>query len=299
MKFIPTLLLLFTISFASFAQTKTAIPGTKYTIEMPKGFQVSTGFSGIQDNASGSSILVSEIPAPVNKMNEGFTKEALLSKGMTLTADAPVDYQNAKARFLELSQSSNGILYLKQILIFGNDQQTVLVTGTYPEAAKSIAPDIRTAILSVSRNEAQNDNPFDAVNFTIDPSNTGFKLAKYLQGTLIYTQDGQIPSQKSMLVAGNSISKINIPDARAFSIDRLKSLPEGESIVIKEISETTLDNLPGWAILADNIEDNSRIYQVILFSKNQEYYILIGIDKEASDTNLVTFKNIFKTFKQK
>ncbi len=266
---------------------------------MPAGFEVATSFSGIQNNATGSSIAVSEIPAPLVKMNEGFTAEALKTRGMTLMNDSLVPYGQSQARLLELSQTANGILYLKKILIFGNEQQTILVTGTYPETAKGQAVTIRKAILSVKHNTNQNDNPFDAVTFTIDVPANDFKLAKYLMGSLIYTRDGQLPSDESMFVAGNSISKVNIPDRKAYSLERLKSLPEGESIVVQEISPVALNGLTGFAILADNTNDNSRIYQVMLYTPTNDYYILLGVDKEHKEENLATFKRIFETFKRK
>lgn len=297
MKAFHTLLIL--ITFISPIWAQTPIPGTKYTLNVPPGFEVATSFSGIQNNANGSSIVISEIPAPLVKMNEGFTAEALKSRGMTLTNDSQVAYDQSQARLLELSQTANGILYLKQILIFGNEQQTILVTGTYPETTKEQAATIRNAILSVEHNQDQNDNPFDPVTFTIDVPASDFKLAKYLMGSLIYTRDGQLPSDKAMFVAGNSISKVNIPDRKEYSLERLKSLPEGESIVVQEISPVELNGLTGFAILADNTNDNSRIYQVMLYNNTNDYYILLGVDKEHKDENLSTFKRIFETFKRK
>ena len=298
LKFLVTLLF---SGSSLFAQTDKhiQIPGTKYSLIPPAGFVSSTTFSGFQNNETGASIMVSELPAPVSTINNGLTTNALKNKGMTLVEDKQIEFNQGKARILKISQPANGTVYLKQMLIFGDSLKTVMVNGIYPEAPQTNEAALLDAILSTSFDQNQNDDPLEAINFRIDISGTAFKLAKYMSGSVIYTTDGKIPTDKPMFIAGGSISKIDIPDQKAFSIERLKKLPGREAANIEEINKIEIDKLPGYAILGHNDSDNSTIYQVILFTETEDYYILIGIAKENKDENLALFKQISESFKRK
>lgn len=297
-------LFLLAVSNLVFGQTENhkVIPGTKCSLIPPSGFVSATNFSGFQNNESGASIMVSEIPAPMQTIIEGFTADALKAKGMTLIDKETIEFNNSKATYIKVSQQANGTTYLKQILIFGDSKKTVLVNGIYPEASKNIEADIKTSLLSSSYNENQNENPLDAAKFKIDVSGTDFKLTKYISGSLIYTTDGQIPSEKPTLIVGNSIAKVSNENQKQYCIDRLKKLPRGESNTVKEINPIQIDNLQGYEIVADGKSkdlNNELVYLVMLFSDPGDYFIIVGKATEDLENNLKSFKNITKTFKRK
>jgi len=282
--------------------TTQVIPGTKYSLIPPKGFVTATSFSGFQNNESGASIMVVEVPAPIQLLTEEFTADALKAKGMTLIEKELIDFQASKATLIKVSQKANGVNYLKIILLFGDTEKTVLVNGIYPETAKSIEDEIRTSLLSTTYHENQTENPLDAVKFRIDVAGTDFKLAKFMAGSLIFTTDGQIPSEKASFIAGGSISKVAFENQKQYCLDRLKALPGGESIQVEAINPVQIDNLPGYEIVSSGkhtLDKNQLIYQVMLFNGSDEYFILIGIATEDHEKNLATFKKIAATFRLK
>ena len=288
----------------AFGQTEKHIkvPGTKCSLIPPAGFVAATTFSGFQDAETGASIMINELPAPYQSMVDGFTAEALQSRGMTLTKKQTIDLNGAKATLLNLTQSANGTTYLKQMLIFGDAKGTVLVNGIYPEASKEIEAKINEALLSTVYNQAQNDNPLEAASFTIDTKDTEFKIIKYMSGSLLYSTDGKIPTEKPTLIVGNSIAKAPSQNQKKYSEERLKKLPRGEQNVIKEINEITIDNLKGYEIVANGKTKDDKaelIYQVMLFDENGDYYIIIGQTKEDFDKYLENFRKVAKTFKRK
>ena len=123
-----------------------------------------------------------------------------------------------------------------------------------------------------------------------------------MSGSLLYSTDGKIPTEKPTLIVGNSISKVSSQNQKQYAEERLKKLPRGEFNVIKEINNITIDNLKGYEIIADGKtkDDNSElVYQVMLFNDKGDYYIIVGIAKEEFQKNLDTFKKIAKTFKRK
>lgn len=288
----------------AFGQTEKHIkvPGTKCSLIPPSGFVVATNFSGFQNTETGASIMINELPTPYQSLVDGFTAEALKLRGMTLIKKQTIDFNGSKATLIDVTQSANGTTYIKQMLVFGDTKGTVLVNGIYPEVSNSIEEKIKDALLSTFYNNSQNDNPLEAATFTIDIKDTDFKLIKYMSGSLLYSTDGKIPTEKPTLIVANSIAKVPTQDQKKYSEERLKKLPRGEQNTIKEIKEITIDNLKGYEIVADGkTKDNKAelVYQVMLFNESGDYYIIVGQSKEDFDKYLESFKKIVKTFKRK
>ena len=280
----------------------TKVPGTKCSLIPPTGFVPATTFSGFQNAETGASIMINELPAPYQTLVNGFTEDALKSTGMTLVSTNSIDFNNGKATFINLTQPANGTTYIKQILIFGDTKGTVLVNGIYPETSKQLETKIKSALLSTVYNSTQDDNPLEAATFSIDTKNTEFKLVKYMSGSLLYSTDGKIPTDKPTLIVGNSLVKIPLNNQKKYAEERLKKLPRGEFNVIKETKEIRIDNLKGYEIIADGKtkEDKSElVYQVMLFNDNGDYYIILGQATEDYTKNLEAFKSIALTFKRK
>jgi PsbP-like protein len=287
-----------------FGQTEKHIKvaGTKCSLIPPEEFVTSSAFSGFQNSKTGATIMIVELPAPYQSIAEGFTEEAFKKKGMTLLDKQTIDFNNSKATFIKVKQSANETILLKQILVFGNAKETVLVNGIYPESGKEIESKIKDALLSTVYNATQADISPVAATFTVDIANTDFKLIKYLAGSLLYSTDGKIPTEKPTLIVGNSIAKISHQNQKQYAEDRLKKLPRGELNVIKEINEITIDNLKGYEIMADGKTKSGKpelVYQVMLFNDNGDYYFILGQAKEEFQKNLNAFKIIAKTFKLK
>lgn len=300
-------ILLFAFLFCeqiAFTQTEEHIkvPGTKCSLIPPADFVAAANFSGFQNAATGASIMINELPAPYQSLVDSFTEEALKSRGMTLIKKQTIDFNGSKATLIDLSQSANGTIYLKQMLIFGDTKGTVLVNGIYPETSKGIEVKIKDALLSTVYSPSQNDNPLKAATFTIDTKNTDFKLIKYMSGSLLYSTDGKIPTQKPTLIVGNSLVKVPNENQKKYSEERLKKLPGGALNEIKTINEIIIDNLKGYEIVANGKTKEGKtelIYQVMLFNEMGDYYIIVGQAKEEFDKYLESFKKVATTFKRK
>ncbi len=298
------LLALLILGQIAFGQTEKHIKvsGTKCSLIPPSGFVVATSFSGFQNAETGASIMINELPAPYQSISDGFTADALKSRGMTLVKKETIDFNGSKATLFNLTQSANGTTYIKQMLVFGDTKGTVLVNGIYPEASKDIEAKIKNALLSTVYNTSQNDNPLEVSTFTIDTKDTDFKLIKYMSGSLLYSTDGKIPTEKPTLIVGNSLAKIPTQNQKKYSEERLKKLPRGEFNQIKTIKEITIDNLKGYEIVANGKTKDDKaelVYQVMLFNENSDYYIIVGQAKEEFDKYLESFKKVTKTFKRK
>ena len=280
----------------------TKIAGIKCSLIPPVGFVAATTFSGFQDVETSSSIMINELPAPYQSLVDGLTADALKTKGMTLVSKQEIDFNGSRATLINITQPANGTTYIKQMLVFGDTKGTVLVNGIYPETSKDIKAKIEEALLSTVYNAAQDDDPAGAATFSIDVNGTDLKLIKYMSGSLLYSVDGKIPTDKPTLIVGNSLAKIPAQNQKKYAEQRLKKLPGGELLSIREIKEIRVDNLEGYEIVANGKSKDGKpelIYQVMLFNDRGDYYIILGQAQEDFQHNLTTFKKVAKTFKRK
>ncbi|WP_298147307.1 hypothetical protein [Flavobacterium sp.] len=283
------------------AQKHVSVLGTKFSLIPPDGFTSASNFSGFQNAENGSSIMITEIPSSYFIVSKGFTAEALKTKGMILKLKEKVDFKGKEATFLQVSQAAYGTTYLKQILMFGDENKTIMINGIYPDSSKEIESEIKKSLFSTIYNDNQNDNPFDAVKFSIDIKETDYKFVKYLSGSLLYSEDGNLPTDKGIFIVSTSVGKFSEFNHKQHSIERLKKLPNGELSKIKEVNPIVIDNLNGFEIIANGKNADSQdeiVYQVILYNKS-EYYILVGQASNDQIQNLEIFKKIAKTFKLK
>ena len=225
MKF-SLLLLLLVISGNLIAQgaKHQIIPGTKCSLVPPDDFAPATNFTGFQHPDLGASIMISEMPAPYSEILDGFSAASLLSQGMTLIEQTTAELQQTNAVIFYVSQQGHGTTYFKQILLFGDSLKTILVIGVYPEASKGIEPAIKTALLTAIYDPNQHTDPLAAAAFAIDITGTDFQFAKYVSGSLVYTADGQFPTDNASVIAGASVAKTVIENRQQFSIERLKKI---------------------------------------------------------------------------
>jgi hypothetical protein len=291
----------------SSGQTKDhkAVAGTKISLIPPKGFVAATSFSGFQNGEEGASIIILEIPGPYASVVSGFTADKLSVKGMTLIDKQIIDLNKAKATLAKVSQKQNGVVYLKQILIFGDSLNTIMVNGMYPEENKGIEGPIKTSLLSAFYNKDQKENAEENASFKIDVSGSPLSFAKAMGGSLVYTVGGKIPmvsADRAILSVGNSMSTAVVEDKKEFSVNQMRGLTGGETIEIKETNAVTIDGMECYETTGfkEDVAGNKQlIYFLMLFAKDNQSYVLFGSTIADHDAYLATFKKIARTFKRR
>lgn len=280
------------------------INGTKISLIPPKGFTVGLNFLGLQQTESGSSIMVLDIPGPFSETSKGITKENMLSKGVEVKKIENLTINSLPAIFVTGTQNAYGNIYTKYILVFGSDSETIMINGVHPENLKKVGDEIRKSMLTVFYESDKKLNPFDALDYTIDVSETKLKFGKNISNSLIFTVDGQVPtasSDKTNLIVAKSFSQINTEDKKLFCINRLKQTPI-EITNIEYTNEIRIDGVSGYEIYAKGkskkTNETENIYQVILFS-DKLYYILFGTTNDETDKSIDEIKKAVMTFKRK
>jgi hypothetical protein len=280
------------------------IKGTKVSVIPPKGFTDGLNFLGLQQTESGSSIMILDIPGPYSETSKGITKENMLSKGVEMKKIETLTINGLPAIFATGTQNAYGNIYTKFILVFGTDNETIMINGVYPENLKKVGDEIKKSMLTVFYEPDKRINPFEALDYSIDISETKLKFGKSMSNSLIFSVDGQVPTasnDKTNLIVAKSFSQITAEDKKLFCINRLKQTPiEIENI--EYTNEITIDGISGYEIYAKGKNKKSseteNIYQVILFS-DKLYYILFGTTNDETDKSIEDIKKAIETFRRK
>jgi len=282
------------------------VKGTKISIIPPKGWTAATNFNGFQQMGSSSSLIVIEIPGPYSEVSKGLTVDGLKTQGVILDKKRNITVNGQKAEYIVAKQFAYETMFGKYILVFGNEQTSFFLNGMFPiDFEKELGKEIEKSILSVVYEPNKEVDPLKSVNFEIDASSSKFKFAKMMSNMLLYTVDGLVPTEstdKTTLMVGTSLGKIEMDDKKQYSINRIKQYPSIKNVESKEIESVTIDDVSGYEIVAygkdEKTDDPEMIYQIMLFSDNG-YYMIVGIASDDFEKNIELFRKISKTFKRR
>lgn len=280
-----------------------AVKGSKVSLIPPAGFTVAQNFLGFQEEESGSSIMVLDIPAPFGETAFAITTENLKTQGIEAKEIENLSINGFPALFVTGIQNAYGTSFTKYILLLGTEQETIVLNGLSP-ANLQVGEEVKKSLLSVFYEANKALDPFQSVDFSIDVTETKLRFAKSMSNSLIFTVDGKIPTastDKTSLIIGKSFSPAATDDNIAFATSRIRQTP----FIIQEIAyaeEIRVDGLTGVEILAKATSMTSgvaeQIYQVILFT-DELYYILFGTTNDLTTGSVEEIKKAVLTFRRK
>jgi hypothetical protein len=282
------------------------VPGTKVSLVPPPTFVLSQQFPGFGHEQSGSSIMVTEMPAPYAQITAAFTKEGLATQGMSVLSQRDITISGKPAFLIHVRQSAQGTVFLKWIVATGTDKETVLITATFPERLKAQwSAALEKAVLSAQWDHTAKTDPLAGLNFSIkdDPE---LKLARRVSNMLLLTKDGTLPGKPTndpLLIVGASFSEVLIADLRKFAEERLSQTAQVSGATIKKQAPVTIANLEGSEIIAEaewrEPKQPVTIYQVVL-RDGKGYFLIQGFaPREEQEKYLAIFKRIAQSFQKK
>ncbi len=281
------------------ADNAVVVPGTKVSLEPPTGFSPSSQFPGFMDEDTLASIMVTEIPAPYADISGSMTPGALEQGGMALLESSQTTISGREGLLLHVTQRAGGVQFEKWMALFGDDVQTVMVVGTYPqESAPTLSEPIRLAVLSSEWDLTRNPGLFDGLTFRIEETET-LKFARRLSNMLLLTrngQQGQVAPQDPFAVVGASISEVEIADLAAFSRQRLESTAQLENVSEVEGHQVTVDGMEAYELVANAVEGRShtplRVYQLVALH-DRNYFLVQGfVGADQGDSFLTEFRQL-------
>ncbi|MBI3259880.1 MAG: hypothetical protein HYZ54_10460 [Ignavibacteriae bacterium] len=313
-KFIYTITILLMVNFVSIFAAKDivnkltpkhiAITGSRVSLIPPIGFKKSTNFLGLQHQTNGSTIMIVQLPEPFSEVSKGFTKEEVLSKGLAVSVMENYTLNNLPAIYMAGIQKANGAVFTRYVLVFGTAEESIMINGTFPEKLVEIGKEIKKSIFSTYYESNKKVDPLSTVDFEINPVVANLKFANTMMSSLVYTRDGKFPpssNDKTSLIAGKSISTVNVEDRKLYTLNRLKQFPL-ENLKIESTTEVKIDGISGYETTAicneKGAEELTKIEYVILFT-DKSYYVFLGTTNVDFGSNIGNLRQAIRTFKRK
>jgi len=298
-------ILTLTCAFATSFAIAGHVPGTSVSLPPPSGFTAADRFPGFMNEATGSSIMVSEIPGPFGEATAGFSDEKRLqAQGMKLLSKSSVKVDGLAGMLLHVEQPAYGTLFRKWIVALDRSGATTFIVASYPRAEAKQEEPLKSAILAATFGTAT--DPTDALIFSATPSSP-FRIAKVFGQNMILSPDGRFPVKDEsvpFMVLGVSASEdLNIPDRKTFAERRVTKTATVKSITVDQTVPITIGQLSGYATTAKGIGEDVAtpltVYQVLLFDRSG-YYLIQGVTPTAQKRTYVPiFEQIAKTFRIK
>lgn len=282
--------------------TPALVPGTRVSVVVPAGFEAATQFPGFLHPDTGSSLMISEIPAGFSEMREGMTAARLAEQGVTLVSSEDVTVAGLDGLLLSASQAVNGIDYRKWLGIFGTDSETVMVVATYPEAvATELGEPLKQSVLSAKWDLEAEVDVFNGLTFRIKEPET-LRIAKRISNMLLLTEDGQtgtVAPGNPLLIVASAVNDIEIADIETFSKNRLLQTAEVNAIADLAGQDVTAGGLPAYELTASAKDETSGfplvIYQLVVPNGNS-YYLMQGlVGTPIADKYLKEFRDVARS----
>jgi hypothetical protein len=282
------------------------VPGTKLSLEPPPDFVLAEQFPGFQRADAGASIMVTEMPAPVAKIRAGFTRDALASRGMTLVERTSTTASGRDAMLLHVTQTAQGVLFEKWLLVFGDEAQTVMIAATFPESvSESLSDPIRRSVLSVRWDPEQQVGLFDGLTFRVSET-PSLKISTRMSNALLLTTTGQKTvdnPEDPIAVVGTSVGSVEIADLEAFSRRRL-----AQTVQIADLSNVDgrpgkVDGMQAYELRADAKDVKTgtplKVYQMLI-TDGSVYFIVYGqVGRGKAGQYLPEFEQLAASLRRK
>lgn len=295
--FVPSPVLAQTDSNIEKSEPAARVKGTRVSLVKPEGFEQAPTFNGYILKDMSASVMVTEMPAPIDKILEGFTQENLALKGMTMLSKKDVEVSGHRGVLVEAKQA----IFKKWLTVFGSPEETVLVVAAFPEEySDELSDRLKDCVSSVTWDRSSKVDVMENLNFAVQ-AKAPFKLARRLQNTLVFTEDGKFPATKPedpIYIVGESFFQPEISGRKEFCVQRL-----GQTQGVKDASADSVEpvkyaGLDGYVIAArgkdSRTDDKMYVYQVILFGE-KSYFIHVGM---VADTQKDKFEPAFKAMSE-
>jgi hypothetical protein len=289
------------------------VPGTAVSLTPPAGFKASQLFSGFEQQLSGASITVTELPIPQSDQKTALEKlsspEVLKMRGIRLLNLQDTIIDRHRSKLLLVSQEVRGTPFLQWIAILTQGDRAVMVVTSFPKAqAKTLQEPLRQAILNLKWTPNLQIDPLGGLPFSFTPAGD-LKIWQRMSSMVALTQNGvHVPSpqaaSKPFLLVGSAYQEIQIPDIALFSRKHLQQV----SAQIRDLVEISGDRKTvagqrAFEIVAQGVDISTQIPLTVyltIIATEKTYYIVQGfVPKADAKKYLPIFRTIAESVRTK
>jgi hypothetical protein len=283
------------------------IPGTAVQIAPPEGFQPSKLFLGFEQQDTGASILVTEMPilkAEVPKVLEKLNSAAALqSRGMRIIESKEIVISGIPGKLLLVSQSNRGVDFLKWMMVVAEGDRVLIVTTPFPESeAATLKEPLRRTITSLTWTPSKPAPKLEGLPFTFQPAGDLQVWTRFSNNVALTPNGVQLPMPASqpLLILGSAYQNVYIPDIAKFSRKRLKMIPDIRELTEVSGNSKTISGYPAFELVARGYDQKNNtplaVYQVIIKTEKTYYLVQGFVPNPKAQKYLPIFRAVADSF---
>ncbi|MGI9415680.1 MAG: hypothetical protein ACR2PM_18535 [Hyphomicrobiales bacterium] len=279
------------------------IPGKTIGLVPPSDFVLSTKFSGFEHTASGSSLLVVELPPEAYaQISVQMTDQALASKGITITSRKPVKVGGADGIMMAGTQQAAGRSVSKWIVILGTKEATVMVTAQDLSGSTLSEASMKAVVESIAfRASPGLDAQVQELPFALGDL-SGFRIVRAFAGSGLSLTKGPKDIVKDasqpLIIIVSPLSQPYPTDVPPSEIAE-KLIRSIATVTVSEVGKTvkaTVAGAPGHETVAaaKNTGSNTEVTvsQWLRLDKGRQIRILAIVAKGAHDGLLADLRTL-------
>lgn len=256
--------------------------------------------TGAADTQLRYTLDASVIYTPLEPLLEEFAEPKLSERGLELKSYSEFIWNGLPAVLMKVFQPLDGEKIKGQwILVIDRQNHIWMASGAYDAKNQQSAEEI-LKILKSAWWDNSDDTPVlsEAADTGINTSGTPFRLAKVSSGALIYTKDGKLPTESGdgAVFIASRIDNAHIATDKQPEFAKEKCVKAALENEVKIISEkqsaVSGRNLLEIVALADNEEEETMIYQTMVFGAAGGYNTMVGITHGGEDENVRHFRKL-------
>lgn len=281
------------------------VRGVPIKIIPPPGFIKSDSFFGFTHKLSGSSIVITDLKADVNRSFLSFSKRELFKTGVLVSSETMYKINGFDAMLVEGQQNAHGNMYDRILLVIGNHKRTVLLNASFlASSSERHANEIRESLLSVIFQDDKDVNPIDRFDFSVNIEGTVLKPGDMMLNSMMFTDDGNVPSRSEnpvSLMVRKTKNLLPLSEEDKITLcKRLIDLYPLEWVKTDGLEPVRMsaNGLRGYEMFGiGNNKEVMRpelIYQAVVFDR-EYYYVITGIANAEFANNLKMFRKVART----
>jgi len=283
------------------------IAGTQLYIIPPENYTESGRFNGYENILAGGSIMYFKVPGSVNENMIAFKRNKDIQKGMVVAKEEMFTINGFDALLQSGVQFAHGKTYMRYVFVIGDMKNTYVFNASWFKDAhfEKEAKRLRIALLGIIFVAEEDEAIADAFDFSIDFSECNLKPGNILMNSLVYTDDGQIPSQTEAKTAFMiNESKVPVGETPENYLNKvIESYPidysDKQDLTPKPIEVDGLTGLEFFAVGQNTKLNKSELIYIVILFDGTKVYQLTGTSLKQFEDRLPCFQKMARSFKRK
>ena len=138
---------------------------------------------------------MSELPEPYIELSRRFEDGRMRARDLEVVSREPLEKDGLRAQLIKARQTGRGERSMKWLLVTGDMNESMVVTGTFPlGSAAALDRSIEAALRDLVWESSQSLNHFEGLSFRLSEI-PGLRISTRVSNTVVFTRDGRLPDK--------------------------------------------------------------------------------------------------------